>query len=202
MILFLDVNKQTISLYDNNGKIDVSFKNAGELVKHTKNNNFLYVTNAVETNAEQVIALIKQMGVSVQEVKPEKVTHIHISNEGVIPIDDELRFRGRYDIHPLTSDLIQKIKETPLLQALIKNGQLEMITSSKRKELEEEKLRKEDEKLGGILVDGTVDEFFDKESKKMPTDVIVVDIDGRGSAIEGGNINTMSELLVEMEGLE
>ena len=39
MILFLDVNKQTISLYDNNGKTDVPFKNAGELVKHTKNIN-------------------------------------------------------------------------------------------------------------------------------------------------------------------
>ena len=58
-------------------------------------------------------------------------------------LSDELRFRGKYDAHPLTPELLQKIKTTPLLLQLIESGKLEMITSQRRKELEEVESKKQ-----------------------------------------------------------
>ncbi len=198
MILFLDVNKQEISLYKKDGITIIPFQNAGELSKYTENKEFLYISNAVKTTSQEVISMIKSMGVSVKEIKPEKLTYIHIAGEGVIPIDDKLRFRGKYDAHPLTKELIQKIKSTPLLTQLVKSGKLEMITSSRRKKLEEERVRKEDEKIGGILVDGTVDDFIEgKDNKHGDAEVIDLAV----GASSTGKVKEMEELLEEMEGL-
>lgn len=202
MILFLDINKQKISLYGKEGMVEIPFKNAEELSKHTKNNDFLYITNAAVANAEEVVGLIRQMGVYVEKVKPEKFTYIHVANEGVIPINDELRFRGKYDAHPLTPELIQTIKETPLLKKLLEEGQLELISTSRRRELEEERKRKEDERYGAILIDGDVKEFMEGRDKQPGSDAIVIDLEKAGPAVEEGNINTMSELLVEIDGFE
>jgi hypothetical protein len=201
MVLFLDVNSSMIVLYGEEGVVRIPFQNAGQLYDHMESNEVLYITNAVQTTGQEVVNMIKGMGVSVHDVKSEKPSYIHVAEDGVIPIDEYLRFRGKYDVHPLDDAFIKKIKETPLLQTLIKTGKLELITSSRRKELAEEYNRKEDEKLGGILVDGTVDEFFDSSKKQGPSDVIVVEIDGGGSAVEGGRIDTMSELMSKIEGL-
>lgn len=201
MILFLDVNKQEMSLYKKDGITTISFQNAGKLSKHTENKEFLYITNAIKTTSTEVIGMIKSMGVPVREIKPEKLTYIHIAGEGVIPIDDRLRFRGKYDAHPLTKELIQKIKETPLLTQLVESGRLEMITSHRRKELEEERIRKEDEKIGGILIDGAVDDFIEGKDNKHG-DAEVIDIAaGAMDASSTGKVNEMEELMEQMEGL-
>ena len=43
---------------------------------------------------------------------------------------------------------------------------------------------------------------FKESGGAIDTDVETIDILGAGSAIEGGSVNTMSELMEEMEGLE
>jgi len=204
MVLFVDVNNKILTLYKDNGVINIPFQNAGELYKHTENKKFLYVTKAIETNAQEVIKLIENMGTSVKAPIKEKYTYIHVKGEGVIPIDDLLRFRGKYDCHPLTSELIKKIEDTPLLQMLIKNKKLEMITSSERKKLKEEYEKKEDEKLGSILVDRE-----EMEEKGDHDDAEVLDFTSELTSTRpmtgSADINTMSdlsELLVDMEGLE
>ena len=204
MILFLNVDKQKITLYGKEGMIDIPFKNAGQLYKYVKDNNILYITNAIETNAKEVINSIKDMGVVIEEVAPpvqEKKTCIHVAGEEIIPIDDLLRFRGYYDVHPLTSELVQKIKETPLLQSLIKNKKLELITSSERKRIKEEYDRKEDEKIGSILVDR---DDMDKQKEHGDAEVIELISEVAGARPSGGSegIGTMSELMDELEGLE
>lgn len=201
MILFLDVNKQVISLYKDDGVISISFQNAEDLFKYVRGKNFLYVTNATETNATEVISLIRSMGIPVQKAKPEKFTYIHVAGEGVIPIDDKLRFRGKYDAHPLTKELIQKIKESSLLTQLVETGKLEMITSNRRKELEEERVREEDEKLGSILVDR---EELEKQGDHADAEVIdfTSEVVSTRPLVSNEDVNTMSELLTEMEGME
>jgi len=199
MILFLDVNKKMLSLYRDEGTINIPFQNAGELYKYTENKNFLYVTKVIETNAQEVIKLIENMGTHVKAPVKEKYSYIHVKEEGIIPIDDLLRFRGKYDVHPLTPEFIKKIEDTPLLQMLIKNGRLEMITSSRRKELKEEYEKKEDEKLNVLIVDGSVDDLLEGKNKEKSHDAIVIDLEKSGTSISGTNINTMTELLAEME---
>jgi len=177
MIVLLDVDKQVISLYREDGLINIPFQEVNNIYKYIKNNNVYYITNAIEVDVKDIVSMVRNMGIKVKEVKQEKLTYIHMAEEGVIPIDDKLRFRGKYDIHHLTDDLINKIKSTKLLTHLLEIGKLEMITSSRRKELDEERVRKEDEKFGGILVEGTVDEFMDKKDSKDSHDAISIDMD-------------------------
>ena len=199
IILFLDVNKQEISLYKEDGITTISFQDAGQLPKYTENKEFLYITNAIKTTSTEVISMINSMGVPIKEIKPEKLTYIHIAGEGVIPIDDNLRFRGKYDAHPLTAELIQKIKSTPLLTQLVESGKLELITSPIRKKLEEERVRKEDEKMGGILINGPVDDFIvNQDVNHQGAEVIDLGV-GVSSATK---VNEMEELMERMEGLE
>ena len=207
MILFLNVKTNMIELYGEKGVVRIPFKYAGQLHAHVKDNsNILYITNAVQTAPVAVIDMIKNMGVAIEDAPipvQEKKTYIHVAGEEIIPIDDLLRFRGHYDAHPLTPDLIQKIKQTPLLQSLIKNNKLELITSSKRKALEEERVRKEDEKIGSILVDRE-----DLENQSEHGDAEVIDFSSEVSGVrpmagtgESGAA-TMSELSELLEGFE
>ncbi len=205
IILFLNVNSNMIELYNEKGMTEISFQNARQLYSYVEeNSNILYITNAVQTNSTEVINMIKNMGIIVEDkpiVVQEKKTYIHVAGEEIIPIDDLLRFRGHYDAHPLTSDLVQKIKDTPLLQLLIKNKKLELITSSERKKLKEEYDIKENEQVGSILVDRE-----DLEKKINHTDAEVLDftsdvISSRQRA-SSESINTMSDLMNEIEGFE
>jgi len=207
MILFLNVSDSMIELYGENGVVRIPFKNAGQLYSYVGgNSNILYITNAVQTVPAAVIDMIKNMGVMIEDApipSQEKKTYIHVAGEEIIPIDDLLRFRGHYDAHPLTPELIKKIKETPLLQSLIKHNKLELITSSRRKELEKERLRKEDERLGSILVNR---EDLDKDDEHG--DIEVIDFSSEVSGVrpmvgtgESGAA-TMSELSELLEGFE
>lgn len=201
MILFVNINESTIELYTEEGCIKLPFTQAGKIYRYVEeNSSILYVTNAVQTIPAEVIDMIRNMGIdvdsSVGELKTplkEEKTYIHVAGEEIIPIDDTLRFRGHYDAHPLTEDLIQRIKDTPLLQNLIRNKKLELITTSERKRLEEERIRKEDEKLASILVDRD-----NMDEKKDHEDAEVIDFTseaalGRSSKGESG-ASTMSEL--------
>jgi hypothetical protein len=205
MILFLNVNTSMIELYGEKGVIRIPFKYAGQLHAHIGNNSsVLYITNAVQTVPVEVINMIKNMGVVIEDAPipvQEKKTYIHVAGEEIIPIDDLLRFRGHYDAHPLTPALIQKIKQTPLLQALIKNKKLELITSSKRKELEEERVRKEDERIGSILVDR---EELENQSEHGDAEVIDFSSEVSGARPRVGTgesgAATMSELSELLDG--
>ncbi len=199
MVLFLDVNSNTIALYGEKGVTRMPFQQAEQLCEHVGDNNILYITNAVQTTVQDVINMIKGMGITLEKVQPlvqEKKTYIHVAGEEIIPIDDMLRFRGHYDAHPLTPDLIQRIKETPLLQLLIKNNKLELITSSERKLLEEERVRKEDEKIGSILCDRE-----ELESRREHGDAQEINILGAGPISDAGGASTMSELMGEIDKL-
>ncbi len=199
MILFLNVNNSTIELYSEEGVVRIPFYQARQLYNHIGNNEVLYITNAVQTTAQEVINMIEGMGIALEKAQPlvqEKKTYIHVAGEEIIPIDDMLRFRGHYDAHPLTPDLIKRIKETPLLQSLIKNKKLELITSSERKSLEEERFRKEDERIGSILVDRE-----ELESRREHGDAEEINILGAAPISDSGGMATMSELMNEIEGM-
>ena len=207
MILFLNVNNSMIELYREEGVVRIPFKNAGRLHAYVKDNNsILYITNAIKTEPVEVINMIKNMGVVIEESpipSQEKKTYIHVTGQEIIPIDDLLRFRGHYDAHPLTPELIKKIKESPLLQLLIKTNKLELITSSRRKELEEERMRKDDERVGSILVDR---ENLDKDDKHGDAEVIDFSSEVSGVRPMAGTgesgAATMSELSELLEGFE
>jgi hypothetical protein len=204
MILLLDTEKQEINLYNKSGLMQIPFQKASELYDLLENDKVIYVTNAVETTSTEVINLIKQSGVVVETAPvPSGVTYLHATEEGTIYINEFLKFEGLYDVKVIDENMQAMIEQYPLVKHLISNKKIEIINSVQRMRLLKQFDEMEDKKVGSIIVEDSVDDFVKgKSSKGEHSDAIVVDLNAGGSAVEGGRVNTMSELLEEMEGLE
>ncbi len=205
MILFLDVEEQKISLYKEDGIANIPFQNAGQLYDHVGDNNILYITNAIQTNAQEVISMVKSMGVAIQEDIPVDtgVKYLHAPSEQTLFIHEHLVFKGKYDAKFVDEDMLKEIRDSKLLQQLIKTKKIEVINAFQRKKLKEEYDGIEDTKLGSIIIDSSVADFQDGSGKAVAhSDATTIDLMSGGSAVEGASVNTMSELMEEMEGLE
>ncbi len=205
MILFLDVNEQKISLYKEDGITNIPFQNAGQLYDHVGNNDILYITNAIQTNAQEVISMVKSMGVEIQEEIPVDtgVKYLHTPSEQTLFIHEHLVFKGKYDAKFVDENMLEEIRNSKLLQQLIKTKKIGVINSFQRKKLKEEYDKLEDTKIGSIIIDSTVADFKEgKTGAAAHGDAVAIDLMSGGSAVEEGSVNTMSELMGEMEGLE
>ena len=200
-MILLDIEKQKINLYKKDGLIEIPFQKATELYKFLESNNVLYITNAVETTAQEVINLIKSTGVSIEKMPDTTgIQYLHASGEETLYINEFLKFEGKYDIKLIDEEMKQTIEQIPLLKHLVNNKKLEIINSFQRKKLLQEYEAIQDKKVGSILIQDSVDDFLEgKTSRDAHSDAVAIDLESKGSAVEGGNINTMSELLDEME---
>jgi len=205
-VLFLDVNNQKISLYGEDGVVEIPFQQTESL--HTiirENEDILYITKAIKTGAQEVIDMVRSMGVQVQEnVSISGGQYLHAVTEETIYISEFMVFQGKYDTKPMDENMIKEIEENPLLRQLINSKKIEIIDSRQRRKLKVEYEKIEDKKAGSILIETSVADFQDGKGKTTDAhpDAIVVDLETRGSAVEGGSIETMSELgelLTEME---
>ncbi|KKL21296.1 hypothetical protein LCGC14_2446890, partial [marine sediment metagenome] len=115
MILFLNVNNNTIELYCEEGIIKIPFQNAGQLYNYVEeNSNILYITNAVQTTPVEVINMIKSMGVSVQDDMPVDtgIKYLYSASEGTIYINEFLKFEGRFDIKLIDEQMGKIIQDS------------------------------------------------------------------------------------------
>jgi len=217
MVLFLDIDKQKISLYGEEGIVNIPFSQAGQLYNHIENSSVLYITNAIQTNAKEVVKMIKNMGVDVKNDIPEDtgIRYICSPSEGTISIDEFLKFEGKFDIKMIDKSMKQTIESSDLLQQLIKNKRLKVIGEiEKRKLLEEfkkyqdskmKKQQKIEDDIDSIIVKKSVAEAVEEgiynNNNNNNDGAIEIDILARGP-VEGSNFNTMSELLNEVDGFE
>ena len=215
MIVLIDVKNQDILLYKEEGLIRIPFDEASSIVEYTGEDKVPYVTNAINVSSDDIINLINSMGIKSQ-VKVETSTNKYLCGtvEGMIYINEDLKFEGRYDCKLIDENMKKYIKESNLLQTLIKNKKIEIIGELKKNELlkglkksQENLLKnqsKRDESLDTIIMDSKVGDWDGIVSEEDNDNAIVIDLEtgGRTQVGGGASVNTMSELMNQIEGIE
>ena len=164
MIALLDVERGIVTLYGDNGSKIIPFREI-ENIKNIVDERVYYITAATEVNVDDVVALVQS--IDIKDSYPDEIetgeSYIHSSTEETIVIDEELSFKGKFDIKAFDDEMKEIIEDKPLVKQLIKMGKIEIIGQRERKSLSyqiKEKQEKEiqlqkiqDEKLDAILVD-------------------------------------------------
>ncbi len=220
MIVLLDVKEQNILLYKEDGLIKIPFNEASNIVEHIgENNKITYITNAIKVSPIDIINLIKNLGIKANKlnnVETSKNKYLCGTVDGMIFIDENLKFQGKYDCKLIDDNMKNIIKQNSLLQTLIKNNKIKIIGEIGRSKLlkelnflqkkefekQEKKAKKMDKLLqrtknkGSIIV-GDMDDDDDSND-----DVIAIDLEKGGRTQIGGgeSVNTMSELMKQIEG--
>ena len=217
MIVLIDVKNQDILLYKEEGLIRIPFNEAGSIMEHTGEDKIPYVTNAINVSSDDIINLINSMGIKSQ-VQVETSTNKYLCGtmEGMIYINENLKFEGKYDCKLIDANMKKVIKESNLLQTLIKNRKIEIIGELKRSKLRKELKKsqenllknqsKRDESLDTIIMNTKVGDWdgIVSEEDNSNDNTIVIDLEKGGRTQVGGGIsvNTMSELMSQIEGIE
>ena len=166
MLVLIDLNKENIILYGEKGITSIPFYEAEALSSYSKNEKIFYITQALETNAQEVIKLVNQVkGQKSNSDVPETNInlYLHSVSPGTVYINENFNFKGKYDCK-LIDDEIKEIMETsPLLKSLIKDNKIKIIGEKSKQtllqELKEEQNKikelkeKEDAKLDALLLD-------------------------------------------------
>lgn len=217
MIVLLDMEKEKLVLYKQEESIP--FAQIQSMYNYIDNeNNVLYITNAIEVNADDIINMVKNMGVTIKDdiLQDTDIKYLHGQSDGTIYIDETLKFEGKFDYKIIDPQMIQVIKTNQVLQNLIKNKKIEVIGERKKRKLMEEfkqfqdnKLDKQklvDKQLDNIVLKTKVADWDGNITEDNHSDVVEIDINDRKKIGVGGDIgptfNTMSELLDSVEGLE
>ena len=223
MIVLLDIERQVLTLYGKKGMVEIPFTQAASMYDYLEGDNVLYITNAMEVSASEVLNVIKGMGVVIQNdiVQETGFKYLHAPGEGSIYIEENLQFKGKYDCKRIDEAMTQLIETHPILQNLIRARKIEIIgerkkASLKRQEDQKKNKRAQDEaasdaKLSGMIMDMSVadwDESIDSIPKfNGHESAIVIDLNkagrtGTGSGGLGPTFNTMSELMDSIDGME
>ena len=162
MIVFIDVNLREIHIYSDTGIRKVPFHDAHILTSIIGNQKINYVTNVIETTADDVVNLVR--GISGQQpiartqrmITPDlevikEATYLHSISKGTLLIPDMddkpapgekghvrkalMRFEGPGDCKLFDDDMKEKIKKSPMFRSLITKGKIEIVGEQKRKEL-------------------------------------------------------------------
>ena len=216
IILFVNVQNNTIELYSEEGIVRIPFVDVGKLYNYVEeDSSILYITNAVQTTPIEVINMIKGMGVTVSDNIPVDtgLKYLYSPSEGTIYINEYLKFEGKFDIKLIDEEMTTTIQNNNLLKQLIKNKKIEIIGEIKKTKLMQsykdnkqsvlEKQKKIDAGLDSIIVQTSVE---DAKRNGIITDTHAdaeeIDILGAGSVSDAGGPATMSELTNAIEDLE
>ena len=223
MIVLLDIEKQILTLYGRKGMVQIPFTQAASMFDYLEGDNVLYITNAMEVNASEVLNVIKGMGVVIQNdiVQDTGFKYIHAPGEESIYIEEHLQFRGKYDCKRIDEAMTQIIETNPILQNLIRAKKIEIIGERKRASLNRQLRQHQNKKvenqeatdaqLSGMIMDTKIADWDGEigagQNVAGHESAIVVDLNkggrvGTGSGGLGPSFNTMSELMDNIDGLE
>ena len=163
MIIFLDIESGTIKAYTEKGLEELSFADADLLLAYGKDQEVVYVTNAIQTTIRDVVKTAMSQTDQATYPEEDKEFYIQSSKKGSIYISDiGLEFSGPDDCKLITPELQEVIESSPMAKQLLKRGDLKIINRIERKKAVREAQRKrekhdmllkeEDKKLDAILV--------------------------------------------------
>ena len=194
MIVFLDVDKQMIDLYHKDGITNIPFTQANNLMRYMGEKKVMYVTNATETNAEEIINLIGSMGFDTgisMAMMNSNNEYIHANADGTIYINDELKFEGKFDCKLVDEKMKNTIKRTPIVARLLADNKLTILNEFQKDVLMEEfKGFKQEQIQKQVAADARLDSIILKDK--------VADWDGN---ILDTRADDPVEINLESEGL-
>ena len=215
MIVLLDIEKQKIILYKQVKSIPFTqIKSIYDYVDDEKN--ILYITNAIEVDVDDILDMIKNMGIEVKKdiLQDNGTKYLHSISDGTIYIDETLKFKGKFDYKIIDHQMIEIIKINKILQNLIKNKKIEIIGERQKIKLvkefqqfqnkQSEKQHLVDKQLDNIILKTKVSDWDGNVTEDSYLDSIAIDIGGddKRSDDSSTEFDTMSELLSSIEGTE
>ena len=172
MIVFLNQEEQNVTIYKTDGVHIVPFLDITQIYAIIGNSNVLYITDATETNAQDITELVSEL--TGQEISPPPniidkidmtyvpfdldIEYVHSVSKGPLNIPDLnappeeykniLNFVNRYDIKFFDDEFKAKMKKYPIINQCIKSGKLKIIDENEKQRLYKErdinKKKKED----------------------------------------------------------
>ena len=223
MVVFVDVNSREIHVYSEDGIKKIPFHDAHILNTIVENKKITYVTNVLETTADEVVNLVR--GLSGQQpitqnqrtITPDiedikEATYLHSTSKGTLLVSDiDMRFDGFADCKIFDDNMKENIKQSPMLRSLIKKGIIEIIGEQKkndvlaenRVDLEKKAAQQSarDEALDDIIMNEKVGDW----DGQIAGDSIAIEIDASRRSFGGGSEEshgaaTMSELQSMIDG--
>jgi len=154
MILFIDKENASVIVYTDNGKKDIPFEEIEDLHDAVRNESFLYVTDAVETDSDEVVNLVRQIlpapaaiGIGVEEINVNEVHFLRSCVNGPMLISEVgIEFEGPTDMKQIDEDLYTLIERSVALQEMIKKKQIEIIDRRRMNAIKREYRRDEAKK--------------------------------------------------------
>ena len=214
MLALLDVKTQNILLYGEDGIVKIPFTKAGSITEYTGEDKITYITNAIKVSYKDIINLINSMGIKSQVPLEEDNGNKYLCGtiEGMIYINENLKFEGKYDCKLIDENMRNTINENNLLQNLIKNKKIKVIGESEKNRLLRglrkfkkdmlERHSKKDDSLDRIIMNTRVSDWDGSVSEEdKHNDIIEIDLEKKGKIQVGGGrgVETMSELDEMME---
>lgn len=163
MVVFVDVNTREIHIYGDNGIQKIPFHDAHILIDIIGNQKIRYVTNVMETSAEEVVNLVRGISGQRQIASTQRVitpdleetvqecSYLHSVSKGLLIIPDMndspapgekghirkalVRFEGNGDCKLFDDNMKENIKKSQLLRNLIKKGTIEIIGEKQKNKL-------------------------------------------------------------------
>jgi len=134
-IVFLNIKARMIEIYDKNGMKNISLSGVKRIKEELKNDDVLYITNAVKTTGSEVVKMIS--GINDKSlnsaIENDENLYIRSTEKGVIRIEAlKLSFNGPDDFKPL-DDILSKFGKDILdknrtLKKLRENGSIEILS--------------------------------------------------------------------------
>lgn len=202
MIVLIDIQNETLDLYTQKGCKVYPFSKLQDFVNDTIGQSVLYVTNAMETNAKQIIELVTELthGKYVVDISvasemnfndmDDGILFIHSKTKGPLCIPDlNMEFSSSGDFRELDDEMINTIKDSFTIRQLIKDKKIEILNRKQMNVALQEYRKlishkdklwkmKEAKELDSILIkDGKAADIADKMFSEDDDEVISVDID-------------------------
>lgn len=170
MIIFLKPELQQIEVYTKKGSETFSFDEIDDLCQLYKNHkSFLYITNAVKADFEQLTDLVNQFEID-ESTYDDSAQYLQAQTSRTLVLDqvkgsngEPLTFRGSGDCLLIDEHIINLLETNKSLQHMIKTGYLNVVSHremirafNKQNRLQSREIQKkqslEDQQLDSILV--------------------------------------------------
>lgn len=212
MIVMIDTKTQNILLYKEDGLVKVPFSEAADIFEFIGNKKVMYVTNVMNAGANDIIGLIKSMGIkTISAAEMSNNRYLHATEEGTVYLREGVKFEGIYDCKLIDKDMKTMLLNDDLMKKLLSIGKLEIIGEVARRKIGKkhkkvldknvENQKKSDDKLSSIIMDTRVDDWDGTINVNDHVDAVEIDMGSAGKIDAGGGtfVDTMSELLEKMD---
>jgi len=181
MIVYLNVEKENVEVFSEQGKKVYFFDEIDFLLDDIGNKQCRYVTNIMDTDIKTVIDTVKSIKPNASlsgslDDMDSNVNFLHSTTPGVLNIsvgDGVISFYGVGDCKILDERLYAMIKDSFDLRQMIKQGRLEIITETEMRKYVRVSTREQAKKDR---------KWAQKEAKEI--DSIIVNNDVPGSALD------------------